>query len=243
MLTSRIAAVALALFWGMLFFGLIDLVVVPLQDHRFYDFYLLETGWGLLYTVLVAVPLVAFAFRPRHLVPLQQLVVVAAAVLLGGLAALAVRQVVPAVLLATTAMLLSRWSKQRLWPIDGLSLRGADPWLAALVLPAVVGAGLYAARMAHAARIGVPDDDTWWLTHLPMQASFGVALAGSAAVAVFAGGARAPGRRLAAVPAGLSAVWLGAVSTVYPTHLGSLGTAAGVAAIAWGLLFVVRAFR
>jgi hypothetical protein len=65
---ARIAAVAAAVAWGFCFFGLIDLLVVLIQDDRFYDYYLLETGWGLLYTVLVAFPLATFAFRPRSLV-------------------------------------------------------------------------------------------------------------------------------------------------------------------------------
>ena len=73
-----------AVVWGFFFFGLIDLAVVIVQDEQFYEMYLLDTGWGLLYTVLVAVPLVAFALRPRSPLLLNQLMAVAAAVSLAA---------------------------------------------------------------------------------------------------------------------------------------------------------------
>ena len=52
----RAVAALAALVWGFFFFGLIDLLVrfVPVDD--FYDTYLLETGWGVLYFILVTVP-------------------------------------------------------------------------------------------------------------------------------------------------------------------------------------------
>jgi hypothetical protein len=53
---ARVLAVAGALFWGILWFGLIDLLVVVLQDERFHEDYLFESGWGLLYLLLVTVP-------------------------------------------------------------------------------------------------------------------------------------------------------------------------------------------
>ena len=42
-----VAALA-AVFWGFLWFGLIDLLVVLEQDERFHEHYLFESGWGLL---------------------------------------------------------------------------------------------------------------------------------------------------------------------------------------------------
>jgi hypothetical protein len=236
-LGARIAAVVAAVAWGFFFFGLIDLLVVVIQDDRFYDYYLLETGWGLLYTVLVAFPLGTFAFRPRSQVLLQQVVVVAACVLVCAVVTPAMAQIIPAVLLASTALLLSVWSGHGLWPIRGLSIRRVDRGLGALVLVAAAAAVLYAVQMIQAARAGEPDDDTWWLMHLPMQAAFGLAVAGSAAVSVLARAANAQGWQVSAVPALVSAGWLGAVSFAYPEHLGSLGRVAGVAAMAWGVAF------
>jgi len=62
---ARTLAVFAALFWSVLFFGLIDLLVVPLQDERFSPYLVVETSWGLLYTTLVALPRVMYAVRPK----------------------------------------------------------------------------------------------------------------------------------------------------------------------------------
>jgi hypothetical protein len=238
-MSARLAAVAAAIVWGLFYFGLIDLLVVIIQDVRFDPFYLLETGWGLLYTVLVAVPLVVFAVRPRWPVLLQQLVVVAAAVLVCALITPAAAQIAPAVLLAMTALVLSVWSGHGLAPIRGLSLHGVNRGMAALALVAAVSAVGYAAQMIQAARSGEPDDDTWGLMHLPMQAAFGLSVAGVAAVAVLARAGNSAGWQVPAMTAAASAAWLGLVSMAYPGHLGSLGRVGGAAAVAWGVAFAV----
>jgi hypothetical protein len=241
LIAARAVALILALFWGVLFFGIIDLSVVPDQDVQFYRFYLLETGWGLLYTMLVMLPLVLWAARPRREVFLQQALAVAAAVLLCGVAALALGQVLVACLLAGTALLPAAMVDRPLWPIRRLSVSGSSPLLGGLALVAAASALVYAMQMIHASYTGAVDDDTWGLMHLPMQAGFGLALAGSASISVLAGGANAPGWRFSVVPAAASAVWIGVVSAAYPDHLGSLGTVGGVMAIAWGITFAVAA--
>jgi hypothetical protein len=43
---ARLVAGLCVVFWGYLFFGLIDLAVVLDRTPGFYDSYLLETGWG-----------------------------------------------------------------------------------------------------------------------------------------------------------------------------------------------------
>ena len=43
---ARGLSAALAFFWAVLFFGIIDLTVVFDQLPDFYESYLLETGWG-----------------------------------------------------------------------------------------------------------------------------------------------------------------------------------------------------
>lgn len=60
----RVLAAVLAIFWGYLFFGLIDLAVVFDRTPGFYESYLLETGWGILYSFLVAAPLVGWCSSP-----------------------------------------------------------------------------------------------------------------------------------------------------------------------------------
>src|SRR5947209_19775026 len=53
----RGAAGVLALFSGLVFFGIVDLLAF-LQGEEFHDTILLSTGWGLLFLFLVAGPLV-----------------------------------------------------------------------------------------------------------------------------------------------------------------------------------------
>ena len=48
-------------------------------------------------------------------------------------------------------------------------------------------------------------------------------------------------RWLPALTSGLSAVWMGVLSMVWPERLGSWGTGWGLAAIAWGVVLVVVA--
>lgn len=233
---GRTLATVAALFWGVLFFGLVDLLVVPLQDQQFYLHYLLETGWGLLFTMLVMVPLLAWAAQPRWRVFPQQVAVVAVAVLLTGLGALAPGQLLVAVFLVLSVAVSAMWERP-LWPWRSLSIRGADRWLLVLVALAAIAAVIYAVQMISAAWSGRLDEETWGLMHLPMQAACGLALAGSAGTAVLAGGTGAPGWRLATLPGSVSAVWFGAVCLAYPHLLGSVGEPAGIAAIAWGVAF------
>src|SRR3954462_14807537 len=82
---ARVVAGSAAVFWGFFWFGLIDLLVVVLQDQEFYHHYLFESGWGLLYLVLVAVPLVVLAVRPGDPAAMAELAVVALMVVVGGL--------------------------------------------------------------------------------------------------------------------------------------------------------------
>jgi hypothetical protein len=56
-LVVRILAAALAVFWGLVFYGLIDLLAFA-QGAEFHAALLLSTGWGLLFLFLVAAPLV-----------------------------------------------------------------------------------------------------------------------------------------------------------------------------------------
>jgi len=238
-LGRRIAAAVLALLWATIFFGIIDLTVVIVQNLDFFEHYLLETGWGLLFTFLVPLPLLAWAVRPQNWNGVQ-VAAVALAILLAGLVGLAPGQVVVGCLVAGSAALtglrrprlagLRELARVACWPLD-------------LLLLAASGVALfYGWEMLAAARDGVVDDNTNGLMHLPMQAGFGLAIAASAVAASLALVARSPGRRVAFVPAALSASWFGVVARAYPEHVGSIGQFGGTLAIFWGVLLLLTAW-
>jgi len=233
MVAARAVAVVAALFWGVLFFGMIDLATVLLQDERFAEHYLLEAGWGLLYTGLVMVPLLVWAVLPRGTVLLQQVVAGAVGVAVTGLAAGALGQVLPAAGLVLSALVPAALAGRRLRP-RRVSPAALHPLLAALALTGLAGAACYATAMVRAASAGMPDDETWGLMHLPMQAGFGVALAGCAVVVALAQAGGTDRWRVGVLPPALTAAGLGAFSLLYPDHLGSLGVVGGTACAAWG---------
>jgi hypothetical protein len=235
----RVSAVLIALFWATAFFGIIDLSVVPDDDLEFYESYLLETGWGLLFTFLVPLPLLAWAVRPQSWNG-PQVVAIAAAMLVAGVVGLALGQVLVAGLVAGSAVILGTWrpppqsSVRRLtrpayWPLD------------ALVAVGICAALVYAWDMLDASWSGAKDDNTNGLMHLPMQAAFALAVTASALVAVLALANSVAGWRFAFVPAALSAVWFGVVAKAYPDHLGSVGEVGGNVAIGWGIGLLVVA--
>jgi hypothetical protein len=236
---ARLGAVLVALFWATLFFGIIDLSVVPDHDLEFYEHYLLETGWGLLFTVLVPLPLLSWAVRPQGWNG-PQLAAIALAVLLAGFVGLAPGQVFVAVLVAGCGAFPRMWRPRPQWSVRRLARPAYWP-LNALVAVGMGAALVYAWDMLDAARGGANDDNTNGLMHLPMQAAFGLAVAASAVVAVvsLANGVR--GSWFGFVPAALSAVWFGVVARAYPDHLGSIGEVGGILAIGWGAGLLVAA--
>src|SRR4051812_33466565 len=84
----RAAAVLLAAFWAVIFFGLIDLSV-PFDAANRQEFsaeLMLDTGWGIFVTVLVAAPLLVWSVRPNRFTTAAHLAVTAACFALAGLA-------------------------------------------------------------------------------------------------------------------------------------------------------------
>jgi hypothetical protein len=237
---SRVGAAAVAIMWAVVFFGIIDFMggIIPAASPDLTEFLVVGTSWGLLYTFLLPIPLIAWAVRPARWVG-PQVVGIAAAVLVAGVAAAAWDQVFVALLVAASASFprmwppWSRWSLRRplvkpvFWPVDALVAAGMG---AALV---------HAWDVLSAARSGVRDDDTWYLMHLPMQAGFAVAVPVAAAVAVLALANRVAGWWFAVVPPAGCAMWFGVVSLRYPEHLGSLGELAGWLPVAWGIAVAV----
>ena len=229
---TRIVAGVVALFWLVGFFGLIDLLVVVENDPDWHDSYLLEAGWGALFTFLVAGPQLALAAR-RSVAPgvvVAELLAVAVAITGAALWSGSLPLLVAAVLVAANALLLGAMSEVR---------RAFPPLDRALRILVVVGAalgGAFAARVLADHPMAEPDI-TNGLDHLPMQAALGLAMATVGAVAAAAVGGRVPGWRVPVWTLALAVGWVGGWSIVYPDLAGSMGAGLGVAAVAWAVLF------
>lgn len=223
---ARVVAALAAAFWGFLWFGLIDLLVVVEQDERFHEHYLFESGWGLLYLVVVAVPLVVLAIRPGDPIACAQLVVATLAVLLGALWGLAWPQLWTGLGLALTVAVLAWLGQARplRWPRP-------DPVLAVLAVVGLPPAVMYGAPLAR--NTTEVEDITNGVSHYPMQASLALAVVGLVALAALTRS------RLPAWTAGFSACWLGLESVSYPSLKASLGAPGGALTAAWGVLVIV----
>jgi hypothetical protein len=227
---SRVAARAVAfvaaVFWGFLWFGLIDLLVVVEQDAQFDEDYLFESGWGLLFLVLVAVPLVVLAMRPGEPVALAQLVVVTVAILLGAVWRPAWPQAWNGAGLALTSGVLVWLGRAR-----SVRLRRPDPVLSVLAVVGIPVAVGYGAPLIH--NTTYVEDITNGVSHYPMQASLALAVVGLVALAAVTRS------RLPAWTAAFSVIWLGVESIVYPHLRASLGTTRGALTIGWGVLVIL----
>lgn len=223
---AKVTASVAAVSWGFLWFGLIDLLVVLEQDARFNQDYMFESGWGLLYLVLITTPLVVLVLRPGDPTALTQLAVITLTVVIGAAWRGTWPQLWNGVGLGITVGLLSWVGRGRLvsWRRPNLALSV----LALLGLPAAV---IYGAPLV--ANTTEVEDITNGVSHYPMQASLAlaiVALVGLAAVT---------GSRLPAWTAAFSAFWLGIESIVYPDLAGSLGRLGGALTTVWAALVVV----
>jgi hypothetical protein len=197
-----------------------------LQDQDFHQHYLFESGWGLLYLVLVAVPLVVLAVRPGEPAAMAQLCVVALAVVVGGLWRPAWPQVWNGLGLTLTVVVLAwlgRWHPER--------PHRPDPWLAMLAVVAVPAAVAYGAPLI--GNLTDVEDITNGVSHYPMQASLAYAVVGLVALAAVSRS------RLPAWTAAFTAAWLGVESIVYPDLPASLGAVGGALTVAWAALVVV----
>jgi hypothetical protein len=223
---ARIVAVAAAVFWGFLFFGLIDLLTPFVEGEDFAAHYLMETGWGLTYLVLVAVPLLALVVRPGSLPAVLELGAVGIALVVGAVLAGSTRHLLPGLGVLATAAVLAFLGR----PISGALQRRPAPLAGGLALVATVPAAAYAWDMARATE---NPEETWGLDHYPVQAAFAIAVV---LVALVCATTRpGPGSWLTASTAAVCAIWIGVLSMVWPERLGSLGTGWGAVAVGWGV--------
>jgi hypothetical protein len=229
----RVVAGVLAAFWALPWFGLIDLLVVVDQDEGFHEHYLMESGWGLLFLVLVTTPLVVLCFRPGRRDAVDQLWVCAAAVVAGAVWGWAWPQLLNGLALAGAAWLLDL--------LAGRPVGTRRSWQRPDPLGLLLGAGGLVAAVAYghplARNVTLTEDITNGVSHFPMQASLGLAVAGLAVLAAFTGS------RLAAWTTAFAAAWIGIESVAYPDLVGSLGVLGGWAAVAWAVLVVLLAER
>jgi hypothetical protein len=228
---ARVLALLFAAGWIVVpGFGVIDLSVTWDPDWP----QVLEAGWGLFFTVLVGVPFVVIAARPRSTGPcVAQLAVttvaLAVSVVAGREGALTW---VPVVLAAET--LLVAWLARSSWR-SALVSRGPNAPMLALAALGVVPWLVYAVDMWDANREGRPDSDiTNGIDHYAVQGALGLALAVLPVLAAL----RPALRPLAPVCAGIAAAYLGLVSFAGEDAAGGFGSAWSAAATAWGLCLV-----
>jgi hypothetical protein len=236
---ARSLAAVSATFWTVPFFGLIDLAVPVDRTPGFYDSYLLETGWGVLYTVVVGTAFLALAVRPHLVVPLVQVAVAAGCLLLTAVASGSWAQLAPGVLLLLSSSVHGLLVHRRpRWSLASARPR-LDPVVGGIALALVPAAAVFASEMVAAYRHGRPprDDDTWGIDHWPTQAALGLAIAGVAVVVAAGVRARWPGTAVSAGCAVGAAAWSGYWSSVHPDHAGSAGQVGGAALLVWAVVF------
>ena len=234
-MTARALAGLFAVSWLTLpGFGLIDLSVTWSADWP----QVLEAGWGLFSTVIVAAAFTLVAVRPRASIPaVAQLVVAAVSLgvsvlvaeetaLLWLAVALALQTAIvgglsPNVRRRGTPISVSRFTVSR--PLLLLAGVGVAPWLA------------YALQMWAWNRQGREGDVTLGVNHYSMQGALALALALLPVVA-----ALLPDVCLfLATCAGVAATYLGLVSLAWPNSPSALGREWSLAAMAWGLALLV----
>jgi hypothetical protein len=229
----RLLVAGFALSWLVLpGFGVIDLLVTWSSAWP----EVLEAGWGLFFTVLVAVPFVLVAVRPDAARPaITQLAV---AVLALAVSAVATREARLGAFVAALAVetviagAVVRRPGEGSWlglsrPLLVLGGIGAVPWL------------IYAWQMWGLDREDRFDSDfTVGIDHYSVQGALGLALALLPLLAAVRGDLRP----FVPVCAGLAAAYLGLVSVAWSDAAGGLGTVWSGAAIAWGLALLVSAW-
>jgi hypothetical protein len=233
-LKLRVWAGVLAVLWGYFFFGLIDLLVF-LEGPAWVENTMLDTGWGLLFLVLVAGPLVAVATAPGTTVvtAVQQIYLVAGAVAVGAAVTASPEAVFVVAGLAGTAQLLAGCTDA---PGSWLRRTGHWSWWPGVVVCAGTAPGMaYVAACASAARNDPTPDLTWDVNHWPVQAALPLAVLAAAALAA----TYPPGWRVPAWCASVSAIWFGVLAWTHPDLDASVGQPWAATTIGWGLVFLV----
>jgi hypothetical protein len=229
----RILAALLATFWGLAFYGLIDLLAFA-QGPEFHETLLLSTSWGLLFLFLVAAPLATLCVRPSAVsfAALAEVALVGAAVGVAAGAGGASRLLlVAAGLLVGVAALAAAARRHHQVLVAGWRW-SAPP--AALVILAIGPCCAYAWTAAQTTGSATITDDTWGLDHWPVQAALPVALLLISALAA----GHPAGWRLPAWSAGAAAAWFAVVCWLEPGLVGSVSRPWAAITLAWATTFV-----
>jgi hypothetical protein len=234
LLAARVVAALGAVWWGWLFFGVQDALTVFIEGRDFAAHYVMESGWGLLFLALVAVPLIGLVIRPRSPVLVAQVAAVGVAVLLGAVLAGSAAHLLPGAGVLVTALAVAGCGRLDVRPRH---LRADWPLVVCVALAVVPAVG-YARRMASST---ADVEITWNLDHYPIQAGLGIAVVLIGAVIAVADGSA--GARLATVTFVVTIAWIGLESVIYPHRVGSLGTTWGWTATGWAVTFLALAFR
>jgi hypothetical protein len=230
-LAARITAAAFAIFWAVLFFGIIDLSVIVDPGDDFAPVAALEASWGALFTFFVAGALLAVAWQPRATAPAAvQLMIVAVALLASCPIGLDLGPLPVVVVLAVTSALVLRLNTV---PRADL-LTWVIRWPMLLAAAAAAPFWFWYAGYAFAnSRAGSQqDDETWGINHWPVHGATAVAIASAALLA----SVWPHGRRQLAAATSLAGTVLGAASLAYPASAGAMPSRTwSFAAILWSV--------
>ena len=238
-LAARVLSGLFAVSWLVLpGFGVIDLSVTWSADWP----QVLEAGWGLFATAIVAAAFALLAVRPRAVMPgAAQLAVATVSLTVSAVVAKEPRLfVLVASLGLQTAIVVGL--------LRGAWREGTEPW-SPLFRPSrslflVAGAGAipwlsYAVQMWALNRESRSDTDvTLGIDHYSVQGALALALA----VLPVLAGMRADLRPFVPLCTSVAASYLGLVSLAWPDAAGGLGRAWSIAAMAWGLALLAATF-
>src|SRR3954468_20465962 len=234
MLWVRVTAGVLAVWWGFLFYGLIDLLAF-LQGPEFHDSILLSTGWGLLFLFLAAGPLTVLAVRSGSAASAvsAQLACVTVALVIAAVLGQSAGYLIAAAGMALTAVLVIARGPASLTAT--VSTWGWSTPPAVMVALAVVPLVHYAWVSAQNTGTGVTTDDTFALDHWPAQAALAIAALLIAAVAA----GHPQGWRVPAWSVAASGAWFAVACWLEPHLVGTVSLPWAAALLVWSVGFVV----
>jgi hypothetical protein len=230
----RVTAGALAVWWGLVFYGLIDLLAF-LQGPEFHDSILLSTGWGLLFLFLVAGPLTVLAVRSESdsAAASAQIGCVTVALVIAAFLGQSAGYLLAAAGMAFTLALVMVLGATSVAATLSTWRWSTPPAL--MVALAVVPLAHYAWVSASNTHTGVTTDDTFSLDHWPAQAALAVAALLIAALA--AGHPR--GWQVPTWSVAASGAWFAVACWLEPHLVGTVSRPWAAALLVWCVAFAV----
>jgi hypothetical protein len=226
----------MAFFWAVVWYGLIDLSVGVQPDAEFKKVYFLDLGWGLVFTVLLAMPLLSLAVRAEAPALVWQVLLIGMAMVVTGLTARYPGQsVLGFAMVIGTGAGIGYLAGVRLWAAQAWRADVAMLFLTAIITPFTL---TYASDVVTDWRTR-PPEITVGMEHRPMQAALVISTALIALLASLAAKQASRGWRVCAYTVAITVGWLGLGSVTFPDLEASLGTSRGWAAVGWAALFLL----